>query len=286
MGTKIIRFNMLMSIGAACLAQTTVDLRTQTKNVDFSNAAATRPVKTGTSLPAVCSTGELYFKTNSPAGANLYGCVATNTWQPQAGGGGGGSITTQLDGVNIGSRSVFSINSGFGVINTAFDSGTAIVVQHNVDTAAIETRVNQQIAGSTLCQSASGSATAYTCAMSPSLTSYTIGMVVRWRPDITASGAAATLNIDSVGSVAIKNFDLSTPLAADILTGQLYDLWYDGANFRLRTPPASVVQLSAPVCSSTTRGRFWLQSSSAGVKDQFSVCAKDSGDAYAWRVLY
>lgn len=66
-------------------AQTAVDLRSQSKAVDFSNATATAPFKTGTSLPAACRTGEAFFLTTAPAGSNWYGCVATNTWALQGG---------------------------------------------------------------------------------------------------------------------------------------------------------------------------------------------------------
>ena len=34
----------------------------------------------GTSLPATCTVGQRYFKTDATAGQNLYGCTATNTW--------------------------------------------------------------------------------------------------------------------------------------------------------------------------------------------------------------
>jgi hypothetical protein len=68
--------------------QTAIDLRTQSKSVDFSAASSTRPLKTGTSLPATCTAGEMFFKTDAPAGSNLYGCTAANSWSLQAGGGG------------------------------------------------------------------------------------------------------------------------------------------------------------------------------------------------------
>jgi len=57
-----------------------LDLRNQARNVDFSTAERTKPVKTGTVLPATCSTGEVYFKTDAVPGLNLYACFATNTW--------------------------------------------------------------------------------------------------------------------------------------------------------------------------------------------------------------
>jgi hypothetical protein len=66
-------------IGAAN-AQTLVDLRTQSKSVDFSSAITTKPFKAGSVLPATCGVGEAFFQTTAPAGLNLYGCTAVNSW--------------------------------------------------------------------------------------------------------------------------------------------------------------------------------------------------------------
>lgn len=41
-----------------------------------------------------------------------------------------------------------------------------------------------------------------------------------------------------------------------------------------------------PTCGATVRGTFWAVQGGAGVKDNVEVCAKDAGDAYAWRTLY
>ncbi len=80
------------------MGQTSVDLRTQGKNVDFSNATVTRPFKTGATLPATCSQGDTFFLTVAPAGQNFYGCSATNVWAnqgaPGSGGGGSGTVTS------------------------------------------------------------------------------------------------------------------------------------------------------------------------------------------------
>lgn len=43
----------------------------------------------GTTLPANCRIGELFFDTNAAAGSNVYGCTSTNNWTLQSGGGGG-----------------------------------------------------------------------------------------------------------------------------------------------------------------------------------------------------
>ena len=67
----------------AARGQTQIDLRTQGKNIDFSSAARTRPSKTGTLVPAVCTTGETFVKTDAAAGKNWYVCTAANVWTVQ-----------------------------------------------------------------------------------------------------------------------------------------------------------------------------------------------------------
>jgi hypothetical protein len=67
------------------MAQTQVDLRTQSKSVDFSAASLTKPMQTGTSLPATCSVGAMFLNTTAAAGQNVYACTATNTWSVEGG---------------------------------------------------------------------------------------------------------------------------------------------------------------------------------------------------------
>jgi hypothetical protein len=78
-------------------AQTLIDLRTQTKSVDFSSASSTITSKTGTVLPEYCSVGETFFNTAAVAGRNLFACTASNTWTMLAANAlwfGGGSVKT------------------------------------------------------------------------------------------------------------------------------------------------------------------------------------------------
>ena len=74
---------MAAAIIGAARGQTQIDLRTQGKNIDFSSAARTRPSKTGTLIPAVCTIGETFVKTDAAAGKNLYVCTAANVWTVQ-----------------------------------------------------------------------------------------------------------------------------------------------------------------------------------------------------------
>src|SRR5579859_3315936 len=61
-----------------------VDLQNQGKNPNFSAMPGTYPATTGTTLPATCGVGQMYFKTNAPAGSNIYLCTSTNIWNPIA----------------------------------------------------------------------------------------------------------------------------------------------------------------------------------------------------------
>lgn len=73
------------TVGAASLTATNVFTGRQ----DTTGAASTS-IKTGTSLPGSCTTGDLFFKSNATAGQNIYECIS-NVWTQQSGGGGLGS---------------------------------------------------------------------------------------------------------------------------------------------------------------------------------------------------
>ncbi|MFL6451437.1 MAG: hypothetical protein ACJ746_27730 [Bryobacteraceae bacterium] len=60
-------------------AQTLINLGTQGRNVDFTGAQWTRPIKTGSSLPTSCSTGDFFLNTTATAGQNLFSCLS-NSW--------------------------------------------------------------------------------------------------------------------------------------------------------------------------------------------------------------
>ena len=81
----MLRTLLLALAGLPLAAQTQIDLHTQAKNIDFTAANSTQPIKIGTVLPATCAPGDMFFKTNAQAGANLYGCAAANTWSAQGG---------------------------------------------------------------------------------------------------------------------------------------------------------------------------------------------------------
>ncbi len=64
---------------------TQLDLRLQSKDVDFSAASATKPFKSGVGLPASCAQGEMYYRLDAAPGMNIYGCTAANSWTLEQG---------------------------------------------------------------------------------------------------------------------------------------------------------------------------------------------------------
>ena len=80
----------------------------------------TKPMKTGTVLPATCTTGDMFFKSDAPAGSNLYGCASANTWSQQAGGGAGGGT-----------------GPGTPNVSQSFTTATAVTVNHALATTNV-----------------------------------------------------------------------------------------------------------------------------------------------------
>jgi len=269
--------------GTYLCGQTKVDLGRQSRNIDFSNASATKPAKLGVMLPATCEQGEIFFHAGASPGSNLHLCTATNTWTQQA-----GAITTENDGAVVGTRGAQNFVPGEGLITVLSDTGTKVNIQQTVDTAVIQSKASEQSGSTVLCVSQSGSPTTFTCSMTPTLRSYTQGMVVQWKPDVNGAGGATTLNIDTLGAKPIKLADgVTNPTAADLVAGRLVPLWYDGATFRIQVPGIMGGPIEArPTCEVTLRGRLWLVFGADGTKDEFAVCAKDAAGQYSWRTLY
>lgn len=196
----------------------------------------------------------MFFLTSAAAGANLYGCTAPNTWTVEASNG-GGSLTVQNTGVAVGVRPILNLSTGTGEVQAISDTGTSIAVQSSVDTSTVETRASDQAGVSLLCSSASGSATAYTCTLSPTLTIYTAGMILHWRPDVNGTGGPTTLNVDTLGAVSIKLADGTTdPSLGDVVAGQILEIGYDGTAFRILYPKASAGQLGTDLFCGSASG--------------------------------
>jgi hypothetical protein len=174
-----------MLLAPRAWTQTTVDLRTQSRSVDFAAASSTRPMKTGTTLPSVCSAGEMFFKTDAPVGANVYGCVATNTWVVESGGTpgavstasnqgvGGVGVFLQKNGTDLQFKNINGASGRVSVVNDAGNKEIDIdVVPGGLDLGTIGGALNasqiaaasRQGSGSKVQMSGSGTPSANDCA--------------------------------------------------------------------------------------------------------------------------
>lgn len=126
----LVVFGAIACLSSLAIGQTSIDLRTQTRDVDFSSAISTKPSKAGTTIPAICSPSETFFKLDAAAGQNLYLCTALNTWTLLSGGGSGSGTGVSLPFSSTASTSLLSITNGamaaFGCngANAAIPAGT------------------------------------------------------------------------------------------------------------------------------------------------------------------
>ena len=147
---RTMKWFVVLGAATACLGQTVVNgsrtvkgtlaVSGSTSAVDFSQAASTTPAMSGTSLPATCTVGNVYFKTDANPGQNLYFCTATNTWSQMTGGTvcakytvttGGGNWT--VNGSNAGALAA-STSQTITLANNAIPAGgqiTALRVKHS-----------------------------------------------------------------------------------------------------------------------------------------------------------
>lgn len=285
---KLRNFAALAMMGAgAVYGQTQVDLKTQSKTVDFTLAPETRPVKTGplSQLPGLCSVGDMYFATTAVPGANLYGCVAINTWQVLSGGGGsgGGSLTVDSGGTVVGTRAVDNFITGAGIQSAISDTGTQINIQLSADPSYVETRVQEQAGTDLTLSCTSANSTAYACSPNGNiLTAYTDQQRFGWKPDVTC-GAAPTINISSLGPKQMYRSDGTAIQAGDCTAGTQVGIWYDatansGAGGYKLTHPFDV-GFPNPL---TTEGDLLYQHSSAASRlplgSQFQVLQAGATD--------
>jgi len=233
------RGNVYVRTGDPATIATRVSVCTQTGASTY----AWNPIshKVGTTAPATCVIGEIFFDSDATAGSNWLGCTATDTWTTQGSGSGGAPtgaqyLTLATDATLTAER-VLTPDANMSVT----DGGAGGAYTFGPDTAKILSRATAQ-AGALGCSDSGGDDT-YTCNMTPTLTTYTAGMVVEFTATVTANTGGATLQIDSLagGGKAIKLCDGTTdPATGDIAVGKQVPLRYDGTVFRLPCNPATV----------------------------------------------
>jgi hypothetical protein len=108
----------MLTLVTTLSSQTRIDLQSQSKTVDFSSAQSTKPMKSGSILPGVCSTGEMYFLLSAVVGQNIYTCIAQIVWAAQGGmvadatGSAGQLLTNSSDGTQTWSNHSGDLSGG------------------------------------------------------------------------------------------------------------------------------------------------------------------------------
>ncbi len=140
--------------------------------VDSTAAARTAPSKTGTSLPATCTVGDQYFKSDATAGQNIYGCTATNTWTAQAGSGGSGTAYWPING-SVGANVVAGgsrwWNPPYSNAASSYNSGLPIAIAGTATAFYVDTYTAQPSDAAMACTVLkNGTATALTITIAAS----------------------------------------------------------------------------------------------------------------------
>ena len=82
----------------------------------------------GTALPGSCAVGQIFFKSDAPAGQNFYGCTSANTWSLLGDGSGGGvSSVFGRTGAVLAQNGDYSAN----MVTNAFDTSTNNAIGDN-----------------------------------------------------------------------------------------------------------------------------------------------------------
>lgn len=156
------------------------------------------------------------------------------------------TVTTQL----VVSERFTQVPTGGEKAALAGDSTTIAVGSGN----KYVTQTGQQNRQETYATS-SGSTNAYVLTLSPVPTALLAGQEFEFKANFTNTGAA-TLNVNSLGAIAVKKLDGATPLiSGDIVSGQIVKVKYDGTNFQMLSPTGTF--------SSFTNGTIANQSSLA-----------------------
>ncbi|MCC6599261.1 MAG: hypothetical protein IT223_01140 [Crocinitomicaceae bacterium] len=79
---------------------------------------------------------------------------------------------------------------------------------------------------------ATGSGGAYAITLAPAISAYTAGQVLNFSANHANTGAA-TLNVNSIGDIAIVKNGSVALAADDIKSGQFVTVIYDGTNFQM-----------------------------------------------------
>lgn len=127
---------------------------------------------------------------------------------------GAGTTIWQTAGSTTATEGTANFVAGTGITLTGSNPAGKYQLVPAVDTAVILSLANDQSGAPRYCVSATGNDT-YTCTLTPTLGAYTAGGCLVLKPG-TANTGAASLNVDTLGALAILTRALATPATGDI----------------------------------------------------------------------
>jgi len=119
---------------------------------------------------------------------------------------------------------------------------------------------------------AGGTANALTLTLTPAITAYATGQRFAFKAGASPSSAAATININSVGAVAIERDDVALSSSSIIEAGKYYEIIYDGAAFQLSQISAASETSTDSITAGTTQTQAGATALTT-VYNQVTTCA-------------
>ncbi len=120
-----------------------------------------------------------------------------------------------------------------------------------------------------------GTANAYVVALSPAVTAYAAGQAFTFKAG-AASTTASTLNVNGLGTKAIKKLHDQDIASGDIESGSIVTVVYDGTNFQMTSQLATTASSGAP--SASTSAKTSAYTVVAGDDASTVLCSAASAD--------
>jgi hypothetical protein len=273
-------------------AQTHVNLSTQAQNVDFHAQGFVIPFPTGASLPPLCTQGSMFFVLSAPAGSNLAGCTATNTWTIQGGssGAGGTSGGSGPQGMTVvqSSNTVLTIGGScspsapcriqIGTNVISYSGAASLTITGGSGNILIYIDNNGNITAGEGAPGAPGLSCAG-CVLASSITQFPPSGIVPLATWSAAGGSWLSGNSETSFQSTGPSFSAGSNVYL-IQTGTNVTISAFIESLATSTPSAQ------RPCTISTGGFILYLPGSPGAKDVVQVCAKDATNSFAWRTLY
>lgn len=141
------------------------------------------------------------------------------------------------------------------------------------------------IAGNAHYAADAGSTDAYAVSLPAAPASYTDGLTVRFKANTVCTGPS-TLNVNSLGAIAIKRPDTGNTRDGDIVAGQMVEVVYRGGSFYMVSPANGTIPFFQQDIALSANDTFTSNTFAAGSSQDGSVlfvCVNDQSFIYRFQ---